>query len=91
VLRPGLLGFSGSRKRFRNEALMLSKLNHPPIQVIHDFDEVDGTDYLVTELLSDVSLNQRVRSGPFPEKEILRICLQLAQGLATAPAAGVPN
>jgi Tol biopolymer transport system component len=89
VLRAGLLGSPGSRKRFRNEALMLSKLNHPAIQIIHDFDEIDGADYLVTELVPGVSLDQRVRGGPLPEKEIVRICLQLAQGLAAAHAAGV--
>jgi len=89
VLRPGLLSSSVSRKRFRNEALMLSKLNHPAIQVIHDFDELDGTDFLVSELISGVSLNQRVQSGSMPEKEITRIGVQLAQGLAAAHSAGV--
>jgi serine/threonine protein kinase len=89
VLKPGLLSEPASRKRFRNEALMLSKLNHPAIQVIHDFDEIDGTDYLVTELVPGVSLDQRVRTGALPEKEIARIGAQLAQGLAAAHAAGV--
>src|ERR1700735_4773457 len=82
VLKPGLLSEPASRKRFRNEALMLSKLNHPAIQVIHDFDEIDGTDYLVTELVPGVSLDERVRTGPLPEKEVVRIGAQLAQGLA---------
>ena len=35
VLSPGALGSSGARRRFRNEALILSKLNHPAIQIIH--------------------------------------------------------
>ena len=89
VLKTGLLSEPASRKRFRNEALMLSKLNHPAIQVIHDFDEVDGTDYLVTELVPGVSLDERVRTGPLSEKEVVRIGAQLAQGLAAAHAAGV--
>ncbi len=89
VLRPGLLSSPGSRKRFRNEALMLSKLNHPSIQVIHDFDELDGTDFLVSELVPGVSLDQRLRAGVLPEKEIARIGVQLAQALAAAHTAGV--
>ncbi len=89
VLRHGLLESPVSRKRFRNEALMLSKLNHPAIQIIHDFDEIDGTDFLVSELVSGVSLNHRLQSGPMPEKEIVRNGIQLAQGLAAAHAAGV--
>lgn len=89
VLRAGLLGSPSSRKRFRNEALMLSKLNHPAVQIIHDFDESGGTDYLVTEFVRGVSLNQRLQSGPLPQKEIVRLGIQLAQGLAAAHAAGV--
>src|ERR1700733_14675337 len=80
VLRAGLLSEPGSRRRFRNEALMLSKLNHPVIQIIHDFDEIEGTDYLITELVPGLSLDQRVRAGPLPEKQIVRIGAQLAQG-----------
>jgi serine/threonine protein kinase len=89
VLRPGLLNSPASRKRFRNEALMLSKLNHPAIQIIHDFDELDGTDFLVSELVTGNSLNERLRSGPLPEKNIVRLGVQLTQGLAAAHAAGV--
>jgi serine/threonine protein kinase len=89
VLRAGLLSEPGSRRRFRNEALMLSKLNHPVIQIIHDFDEIEGTDYLITELVPGLSLDQRVRAGPLPEKQIVRIGAQLAQGLAAAQAPGI--
>jgi serine/threonine protein kinase len=48
VLSPGVLHDEVSRKRFRNEALMLSRLNHPSIQVIHDFDTQDGVKPSVT-------------------------------------------
>jgi Tol biopolymer transport system component len=89
VLRPGLLGSGQSRKRFRNEAMMLSKLNHPAIQIIHDFDEYEGTEYLVSELVPGMSLDQRVKMGPLPEKDVVQIGVQLAQGLAAAHAAGV--
>ncbi|MHC4355790.1 MAG: protein kinase domain-containing protein, partial [Planctomycetota bacterium] len=38
VLPSGVLSDDASRKRFRNEALALSKLNHPNIETVHDFD-----------------------------------------------------
>jgi serine/threonine-protein kinase len=38
VLPPGALGDESARKHFRREALALSKLNHPNIATIHDFD-----------------------------------------------------
>ena len=42
VLLPGTLGDESARKRFHKEALALSKLNHPNIATIHDFDTEQG-------------------------------------------------
>jgi len=42
VLPAGLLSNEAARKRFRQEALALSKLNHPNIATIFDFDTQDG-------------------------------------------------
>ena len=89
VLSPGTLDNEVARKRFRNEARVLSRLNHPSIQTIHDFDTADGTDFLVSELVPGQSLDARLTSGPLPEKEVIRMGVQLAQGLAAAHAAGI--
>ena len=40
VLSPHLLTDPRARRRFRQEALMLSRLNHPNIATIHDFESV---------------------------------------------------
>src|SRR5512146_93501 len=64
VLAPGTLDNEAARKRFRNEARVLSRLNHPAIQTIHDFDTVEGTDFLVIELVLGSSLDTRLASGP---------------------------
>jgi len=89
VLNPGALNDEAARKRFRNEARVLSRLNHPSIQTIHDFDKFEGHDYLVSELVPGVSLDARLRSGALPEKEVVHLGFQLAQGLAAAHTAGV--
>ena len=89
VLTPGTFDDETARKRFRNEARVLSRLNHPSIQTIHDFDNIDGHDYLVSELVPGLSLDTRLRSGALPEKDVIHIGIQLAQGLAAAHAAGV--
>ena len=89
VIAPGALNDEASRKRFRNEAFILSRLNHPSIQTIHDFDTFDEQDYLVSELVQGVSLDTRLRSGSLREKEVIELGLQLAEGLAAAHKAGV--
>src|SRR4051812_2105422 len=89
VITPGALNDEAARKRFRNEALILSRLNHPSIQTIHDFDSFEGHDYLVSELVSGTSLDVRLRASAIPEKEVVQLGIQLAQGLAAAHAAGV--
>ena len=78
-----------ARSRFRREALALSRLNHPNIASVHDFDTQDGLDLLVMELVPGVTLNKKLSAGPLPEKEILLLGKQLMQGLAAAHEAGI--
>jgi serine/threonine-protein kinase len=47
VLPAGMLADADARKRFRNEALALVRLNHPNICSIFDFDSQDHIDFLV--------------------------------------------
>ena len=89
VLPPGTLADEAARKRFRHEALSLAKLNHPNIATIHDFATADETDFLVTEYIAGASLDKRLASGPLRSKEVIRLGLQFAQGLAAAHAQGI--
>lgn len=89
VLAPGTLDNTAARKRFHKEALILSRLNHPSIQIIYDFDTIDGQDLLVSEFIRGTSLDARLRAGALPEKEVIRLGVQLAEGLSAAHATGV--
>ncbi len=77
------------RRRFRKEAHALSRLSHPHIATVHDFDSQDGVDFLVMELIRGEGLEEKLRSGPLPEKEVLRLGAQLARGLLAAHEHGV--
>lgn len=77
------------RRRFRHEALALSRLNHPNIATIHDFETVEGLDLLVMEYIPGTSLDQTARGGPLPEADVLHLGVQLAEGLAAAHDHGV--
>lgn len=58
------------RKKFLNEARLISNLHHPGIVQIHDIFEENGTAYYVMEYLAGESLADMVkRRGPLPEDE----------------------
>ena len=89
VLPPGTLIDESARKHFRKEALILSQLNHPNVATIHDFDTLQAVDFLVMEYIPGITLSEKVAAGPLPEKEVLRLGVQLAEGLAAAHEHGV--
>jgi len=87
VLPQAALQDDPARKRLKTEAQAISRLNHPNIATLHDFVSHEGTDFLVMELVPGVTLNQKLLAGPLPEKDVLRLGMQLAQGLVAAHAA----
>jgi serine/threonine protein kinase/tetratricopeptide (TPR) repeat protein len=89
VVPPGMLADEHSRKRFRKEALALSKLNHPNIATIHDFDTQQGVDFLVMEYIPGTTLSEKIGNRPLPEKEVIALGVQLAEGLFAAHERGV--
>jgi serine/threonine-protein kinase len=91
VLPPGTLTDDSARKRFRQEALSLSRLNHPNIATAHDFDTQEGIDFLVTELVPGMTLDARLVAGHLPETEVIQIGLQMAAGLEAAHHEGMTH
>ena len=84
LLHPGTIADDSARHRFHNEARALSKLNHPNIATIHDFDSQGGTDFLVMEFIPGKPLSNRLATGPLPESALLPLALQLTEGLIAA-------
>src|SRR5579862_6894645 len=84
VLPEGLLSEESVRARFRKEAMALAKLNHPNIATIHDFDTQTGMDFLVTEYIPGTTLSDRLLEEPLEQAEIIRLGIQLCDGLAAA-------
>jgi len=89
ILPRGIVSDEATRKRFRREALTLSRLNHPNIATVHDFDNQQGIDFLVMEYVSGVCLSDRMTRGPLRENEVIALATQLADGLSAAHEHGV--
>jgi serine/threonine-protein kinase len=89
VLLPGTLADESARKHFRKEALALSKLNHPNIATIFDFDTQQGVDFLAMEYIPGSTLSEKLPAGPLPQKEVLWLGIEVAEGLSAAHEHGV--
>ena len=89
VLPPATLLDESARKHFHKEALILSQLNHPNIATIHDFDTQQGVDILVMEYIPGITLSEKLAGRPLPEKEVISLGRQLAEGLSAAHEYGV--
>jgi Tol biopolymer transport system component/predicted Ser/Thr protein kinase len=77
------------RRRIRNEALILSRLNHANVEIVHDFDSQDGIDFLVTEFIQGTSLDARIGTRPLPERQVIALGCQIADALGAAHAKGI--
>ena len=89
ILQPRARSDETARKRFHREALILSRLNHPNVEAIYDFQADDGVDYLVMEYVPGISLDDRVHAGALPHGEVISLGVQLARGLSAAHAQGI--
>jgi serine/threonine protein kinase len=64
--------------RFQREAKLLASLNHPNIAAIYGLEESSGKSFLVLELVEGETLADRLKRGPIPVEESLKLALQIA-------------
>ncbi|CAN5441965.1 hypothetical protein BH11ACT8_BH11ACT8_24980 [soil metagenome] len=78
------------RARFEREALALSRVDSAHVVTVHEYGELDGCLYLVTQLVPDGDLFQLIRAdGAMPPAVALDVVAQILDGLADAHGAGV--
>ncbi len=76
-------------KRFINEAQTASSLNHPNIVVIHEIDEKDGYNFIVSEFIEGLTLSELIKRKKISASQICDIAIQIAKALAAAHNIGV--
>jgi serine/threonine-protein kinase len=76
--------------RFRREAEIASRLGHPNIVEVLDYDTLeDGTPFLVLEFLRGESLQSRLERGRLPLGEVFSYTRQMGSALQAAHGAGI--
>jgi serine/threonine protein kinase/Flp pilus assembly protein TadD len=89
VIAPRLVADEDSRRRLREEARLLSQLDHPAIATVHDYDTQHGLDFLVMELVRGHTVAQLVARGPVAERDAITYALQVCEALEAAHERGV--
>jgi len=77
------------RIRFQREARATAALNHPNICTLYDVGEHDGAAYLVMEHVEGQTLAERLREGPLPFDQLIRMAAEIAQALVAAHERGI--
>src|SRR5499425_1193296 len=75
--------------RFQREAEVLASLSHPNIAAIYDVQEVEGSRFLVLELVEGETLAERIARGPIPIDESLQIGKSICEALEAAHEKGI--
>ncbi len=91
ILPPDFAQNEQFRLRFEREAKTISSLNHPNICTLFDVGHVEGTDYLVMELIEGESLADRIEKGPLPADQVLKIGAQICDALDRAHQQGITH
>jgi eukaryotic-like serine/threonine-protein kinase len=92
ALKMILTGFQSGQKelsRFRLEAAVLARLQHPNIVQIYEVGEAGGRPYFALEFVGGGSLAQQLRGTPQPVRPAAQLVETLAQAVHAAHAHGV--
>jgi serine/threonine-protein kinase len=89
VLPDEFAGDADRVARFQREAEALASLNHPNIGAIYDLEDVNGSLYLVLELVEGETLSERIERGALPVEEALDIARNICEALEAAHEKGI--
>lgn len=90
-LHKNLLTNASIRTRFRNEAAMLSSIDHPNIVKLYDYVEAPEGYFLIMEFIEGNTLDEIIqeRKGGVPVHEIIGIMRGLLSAFSFAHARGI--
>jgi eukaryotic-like serine/threonine-protein kinase len=89
ILPEHLGANDAARQRFDREARSVSALSHPNMCQLYDVGHQDGIDFIVMEFLEGETLAERIKRGPIPTDQLLKIGSEICEGLERAHKSGV--
>ena len=89
TISPSLAQDATAIRRFEQEARTAAQVSHPNIAAIYDVGTIEGTTYVVSELVAGRSLRDVLRQERLPLRTSLEYAMQIAAGLAAAHEHGI--
>lgn len=89
ILPAHLCGTREAKERFDREARAISSVSHPNICALFDVGVQDGVSYLVMEYLEGETVADRLSQGPLAPEALVRMALEIADGLDKAHRGGL--
>ncbi len=78
-------------RRFEQEAVSASRLNHPNIITIYEIGKHEGAHFIATEFIEGETLRERMNAEPLSLLDALDVAMQSASGLQAAHSAGIAH
>jgi serine/threonine protein kinase len=88
-LNPEYVNDSDTIRRFEQEAVSASALNHPNICTVHEIDSHDGECFIVMEYVDGKTLGEVADGKPMPFKQFLDYAIKICRALEAAHAHGI--
>ncbi|HTM22908.1 MAG TPA: serine/threonine-protein kinase, partial [Kofleriaceae bacterium] len=76
-------------ERMRREVRLASRITHPNVIRLYDFDTDGATSFVTMELVRGTSLRGRIQAGTVPIDECVRVARACALGLGAAHRSGI--
>jgi len=89
VLPPHFVRQTASLERFKQEANIVSRLEHRAIVPVHDYGEYEGIPYIVMRYMDGGSVDELLTKGPISPEITVQILEQIAPALDYAHREGV--
>jgi serine/threonine protein kinase/tetratricopeptide (TPR) repeat protein len=89
MLKPELTRDERDVRRFEQEALAASALNHPNILTIYEFGQADGVRFIASEFIEGQTLRQKMAGSQLDPMLAVEIGIQIASALSAAHASGI--